>query len=195
MKIRTGQKKQYPTSKWQGGSTTELLVLPEGSSFAARNFQLRISMARVLGPEGSFTPMKGYRRNLLMLEGAMLLHGQKGIRLVLPGDEIKFSGSESISSKGSGTDFNVMLRKGRAAVQMLSLAAGEAVILDQSVSGQLVHFFAWKGAVQIRIGKLKYRLEKGDTLWIEELDSAAEIILIAEKKSVVILTEAVGFGE
>lgn len=195
MKIRTCQKKQYPSSKWLGGSTTELLVLPERSSFATRNFNLRISMAKVIGPEGAFTPLKGFRRNLLMLEGAMLLRGKKGIRLLLPGDEIKFSGSEVITSKGSGADFNVMLRKGRAAIQLLPVEAGEAVVLDQSVSGQLVHFFAWKGAVEIRIGKKKYQLVKGDALWIDALDSAVEIVIIAEKKSMVVLTEAVGFEE
>ena len=76
MKIRiTGQKEQK-TSKWSGGTTTELAIFPEESDYAERRFTFRISTAYCREPFSVFTELPDTERLLMPIEGAVTLrHG------------------------------------------------------------------------------------------------------------------------
>jgi len=120
---KTAQK----TSAWSGGTTTELAIYPEGSSYAARNFQWRLSTAVVTAAESTFTALPDWHRLLMVLAGSMQLthagHHQVTLR---PYEQDSFSGSWSTQCVGTGQDFNLMLAAGwQGFLEAISLADGE----------------------------------------------------------------------
>lgn len=100
-------------SHWSGGSTTELFVWPPESSYAERNFSLRISTATVDVDRSDFTPLPGVTRLLTVLQGEMRLQieGRGDIPLP-PWQTIRFDGGDKTTSFGRCVDFGLMLRGG-----------------------------------------------------------------------------------
>ena len=109
MKITILTQHNFQTSKWSGGTTTQLYIYPAHSSYADKNFDLRISMAKVEVEESSFTSLPGVYRKLMILEGAITIHheGQYSKQLK-PFDVENFKGDWKTTSLGICTDFNVM---------------------------------------------------------------------------------------
>jgi environmental stress-induced protein Ves len=101
-----------PATPWKngGGVTRELAraELPDGSGFA-----WRLSMADIDQP-GPFSDFKGYRRQLILLDGTGLELGRpgaRGVRLDHPGDTHIFDGAQEISAAlhvGPCRDVNIM---------------------------------------------------------------------------------------
>ena len=54
-------------TRWSGGETRELYIAPENSSYAGRDFELRLSTATVETRTSDFTPLPDYQRILLLL--------------------------------------------------------------------------------------------------------------------------------
>ncbi|MGM9517574.1 MAG: HutD family protein [Acidaminococcus sp.] len=106
------------TTRWSGGTTTEFYIAPEGSSYARRDFQIRISSATVDDPESDFTLLPDYNRIICPLEGGFTLtfpeDGNRQITLG-PLEEVFFDGAWHTHSVGRAVDFNVMTRKGLTA--------------------------------------------------------------------------------
>ena len=106
------------TTRWSGGTTTEFYIAPEGSSYARRDFQIRISSATVDDPESDFTLLPDYNRIICPLEGGFTLtfpeDGNRQITLG-PLEEAFFDGAWHTHSVGKAVDFNVMTRKGLTA--------------------------------------------------------------------------------
>lgn len=182
---------EYSKTKWEGGTSTQLLILPLNASYALRNFKLRISKATIKGGESYFTLLPGIKRNLVLLEGAVLLSiKEKGKRLMLPGDEMNFSGNQEISSLGKATDFNVMMQSaGKASTQLLFLAKDEAVSVDMSAAGQLVFFHVHKGSVKIKLGTKTILLGSNQSFYIPKFKTKRDIELYANKASDIVLAE------
>ncbi|OYU95403.1 MAG: hypothetical protein CFE21_09660 [Bacteroidetes bacterium B1(2017)] len=182
---------EYVKTRWEGGTSTQLLILPVNASYAQRNFQIRISKATIKGGESNFTLLPGIKRNLVLLEGAVLLSLKgKGKRLMLPGDEMNFSGNQEISSLGKATDFNVMMQgKGRASTQLLNLAKEESVSVDMSTAGQLVFFHVHMGSVKIKVGTKTILLGSNQSFYIPKFTAQTAIELYANKASTIVLAE------
>jgi environmental stress-induced protein Ves len=102
----------YPVSRWSGGTTAEILILPEGSRYADRNFDLRLSTATLETDEPTpFTGLPGYDRILVALSELRLeVEGEE--RNLRPGESLSFRGEERVSSLSKGVDFNLMTRRG-----------------------------------------------------------------------------------
>ena len=49
---------RFITSKWSGGSTTELFIWPKDASYAERRFNIRISTATVDVESSTFTRLE-----------------------------------------------------------------------------------------------------------------------------------------
>lgn len=107
------------TSQWSGGTTTELAIFPAGSSYAARDFDWRISTATVETAESEFTHLPGYHRLLMVLEGGLqLLHDTGAEQLytrLKPLEHCHFDGDWKTTGFGTVRDFNVMFRYGKTA--------------------------------------------------------------------------------
>ena len=70
-------KAHFQTSRWSGGSTTELYLYPEDGSYKEGNFQCRISSAVVEVEQSEFTSLPGVKRYLSIFEGNLeMIHGE-----------------------------------------------------------------------------------------------------------------------
>lgn len=139
----------YRTTAWSGGTTTQLAIAPEGAVYADRDFLWRVSSAAVRLPESDFTPLPDYVRLISTLEGEIDLSHNGGAFLHLRPLEIhRFDGADRTVSRGQCTDFNLMLRKGRAdgtvaafvfdgTPQILTFERGLSTVLVFCVSGSV----------------------------------------------------------
>lgn len=124
---RVFELRDFTTTNWSGGQTTELFIYPPESEVARRNFQLRISTATVETPHSVFTPFIGFERQICLLEGSLLIRHNKSQSLKLdPGTTHTFSGDWATEAEGMVRDFNVIYRHSLAVqTTPLTLEAGE----------------------------------------------------------------------
>ncbi len=112
--MRILRPRDYKVMPWKngGGTTTEIMVWPEGAS-VARGFDWRVSTANVAG-DGPFSLFGGYRRKLMILsgEGLALQSPAFGeVKLRRADKAFEFDGGAELSSRllgGPVCDFNVM---------------------------------------------------------------------------------------
>lgn len=102
----------FVSSKWSGGTTTQWVIFPENATLQERNFDWRISSARVETEIADFTLFEGYERILIPLKGALEMEHQTpngSIRQKVGEFELaRFSGSWPTQGKGKLTDFNLI---------------------------------------------------------------------------------------
>lgn len=112
MKILHWKQEHFVTSRWSGGTTTELLIWPQGADYSRREFTVRISSAAVELAESDFTPLEGVVRYITPLAGGFTLtHPGKAPIVMAPLDKpYRFSGEEATHCVGTATDFNLMLK-------------------------------------------------------------------------------------
>jgi environmental stress-induced protein Ves len=147
MKAKITRRGELKTSRWSGGTTTQLAIFPETADYAARDFQWRISTARVESEESVFTPLPGFNRIIMVLEGHLTLtHEGNGTFELGPLEQNSFLGDWTTRSCGRVTDFNVMTRGLESSVEVLEIAAGNAsnVVLEH---GSLALYFLGNAAV------------------------------------------------
>lgn len=124
----------YRVMPWKngGGTTTEIIVLPQGAGLD--DFDWRVSMARVEG-SGPFSSFAGIDRTLSVLEGeGIVLHvgGQPPARLTASSPPFSFPADLPTSAAlvaGPITDLNVMTRRGRVShsVERLTISAAAEI--------------------------------------------------------------------
>jgi environmental stress-induced protein Ves len=115
----------YLTTPWKngGGTTTQLLVAPEGTSVGDR-FLYRMSVADVAS-DGPFSTFPGYARHLVVVSG-------EGMRLALPDGDVElrpfapvaFSGDDAaygVLASGAVRDVNLIVDRARATGSLVCL--------------------------------------------------------------------------
>lgn len=119
------------TSGWAGGSTTQLYIHPQQSLFAERDFSFRISTATVEKEESEFTPLPGFERILMILDGELQLrHRDHHSVLLRPFEQYRFSGSWQTDARGKVRDFNIIFKPDwYAEVRVLEAEKGEELML------------------------------------------------------------------
>ncbi|MBP3729236.1 MAG: HutD family protein [Lachnospiraceae bacterium] len=106
---------EIKTTPWSGGQTSEFFLYPWQASYARRDFLWRISSARVEAEESDFTLLPDYHRFITPLRGSMNLRIDRAeAHLLKPLEVLSFDGGAATHSEGICTDFNLMLRKGKA---------------------------------------------------------------------------------
>lgn len=124
--LRKLEEKDFVTTHWKGGTTTQFLIFPREADYADRDFLWRISSATVEKPESSFTPLPGYERWITPLTGSLSLQIDGGEEQLLnPYEILSFDGASDTWGRGLCTDFNLMIRQDRAFGQM------EVILLDE----------------------------------------------------------------
>lgn len=135
--------RHYRVMPWKngGGSTTELLIRPEGATLAERFF-FRVSMADVAS-SGPFSTFAGFDRHLVIVSGKGMTLSVGGHALALePLRPVCFSGDDAASGAlvdGPVRDFNVIVERARATATLavtllaaplrLACAPGETVVV------------------------------------------------------------------
>lgn len=178
--IRHIPKNKLTTTNWSGGTTTQLFIYPENSSYAERNFIFRISTATVEQEESVFTSLPGVHRHLMILEGNLHIkhinHYEKTLRAF---DQDEFEGEWTTHGKGKVKDFNVMLRENaKARITAISLRGKEYIECGSRFSV----LYLYQGMMMVNHIELK----QGDVL-IAEGKEQLEIISMAQSK--IILTD------
>ncbi|MBR9832461.1 HutD family protein [bacterium] len=175
----------HTTTHWSGGSTTQLFIHPASSNVAERNFEIRISTAKVEVNESTFTPFVGFDRTLLILDGSIQIsHEGHHEKVLKPFDQDFFKGDWSTKSVGIGVDFNVITKPEFSnTTEVLMISKGEEVTIEGS-SYWLI-FYLFKGAIEVN---KEYLLQQGDVLVVEESERDMWKV-ITEEESVVIVVK------
>jgi len=170
VRIRLIRKEDQPTGTWAGGTTTQLAIGPEGADYASRCFEWRISSARVDLDASDFTPLPGFRRILMVLEGNVHLthEGVREIHLA-PFEQDVFEGAWRTRSHGRCVDFNLMTAEGwTGSVAALCSPDGETRV-DTPLLGAAEAFYCLQDGTEAAIGGGSWSdtLKRGDFLLIE----------------------------
>jgi environmental stress-induced protein Ves len=172
------KKSQYRTSQWSGGTTTELLIYPVGSSYSERSFKWRISSAEVEASESAFTSLPGITRHIMVTDGRIILEHENRYRKVLgPFQQDSFMGDWKTVSRGKATDFNLMLAVGfTGRLEAIFLEEGEQI--EIALAKQFANvFYALDGSLELEIDKHKYGIEEKDLFYVMRLTDEVEVKL------------------
>lgn len=183
---------------WKNGRgvTDELLVLPEGASFEALDFDVRISRATVSTP-GPFSAFPGFDRVLVVTDGSglRLSHGDTALEVrVGPLDPYAFSGDDPTSATlpdGPVSDFNVILRRGWRRADVRVLRPGARGVRERLSAGDaFVH--ALTGGVDVRLAagvaepSHRVLLAPGESALVRDI-RVADIVDLSGRGSIAIL--------
>lgn len=152
------------TSVWSGGTTTQICIFPRNARYADRDFLWRVSSATVDLQESDFSDLPDYQRFIATLRGEIVLtHNQHGQIRLKPYEVHGFSGGDSTHCVGRCTDFNLMLRHGRADGSMCAVrvsAERRPLPLDPRTEEALV--FCAEGSCEIRGAECSLTLAAGE---------------------------------
>lgn len=167
--------KNHNTSHWSGGSTTELFIRPTEATYSERNFQLRISIAKVDDEKSTFTSLIGVQRKLMVLDGEINLSHKNHHRSSLKKFDVdSFKGDWITTCIGTCTDFNVMTM-GNLNSELFGLSlppeSGTDIQLEERWSS--LYVFVINGSLQIEINEQSLLIEKGNLLVI---DNSTEVL-------------------
>lgn len=161
----------HPTS-WSGGATTELYIFPINTSYENRDFGFRLSTATVEVESSDFTPLPGIHRNLLLLEGSMILtyNGESTEELV-KFDVATFEGDWQTTSKGTCSDFNVMTNDNfEGDVFGVSLTKSELTQIELEDQAHWLFIYNLNHPVTVIIGNKNFVIGPKELLVVDEVD-------------------------
>lgn len=189
MKTSIFNPKHFHTSQWSGGSTTQLYIFPANASYAERNFQLRISTAKIETEESTFTALPGIHRKLMILNGEInITHEGQYSKHLKPFDVDTFSGDWKTTAKGTCTDFNVMT-SGQLQSKLYHLAMGatSSYILIPKKTCKTLFLYITSGTIHLNFTYENHLLEIGNLLVIEDSNVAPITINSAEAFGLVVV--------
>ena len=162
-------RKAYTVSRWSGGETTQLAIWPRDAVYGARNFLWRLSSATVELEESTFTALSDYHRLIATLDGTIALVHDDGAPLTLAPYEVHaFDGGSKTVSFGRCRDFNLMLRKGKAAGSLTPLTAGSAPLpLSLTETDRTALLYCAQGRCTVDTGDGVHDLSSGESLLLE----------------------------
>lgn len=176
-------------SIWSGGSSIQLYISPVGSSYAERNFDVRISTAKVETEESVFTSLPGFNRQLMILDGEIdIIHLNRYQKHLKPFDVDSFAGEWTTTSVGTCTDFNVMTGSDKESeLSSLEMASGEKLILTPDVKWKTFCLYVYLGKLKMEIGFKSYELvesqfalvsdPRGELIYLEASDQTILIVV------------------
>lgn len=174
------KKSQYQASQWSGGTTTELLIYPSGSSYSERTFKWRLSSARVEAPESVFTSLPGITRHIMVTEGQIVLEHKDHYKKVLDTfDQDCFMGDWATVSRGKATDFNLMLAQGfSGSLEVCFLKAGEQVDINLGKEEKVTNvFYALNGSLEFEVDKNRFNIDEKDLFHITQSPDEKSVML------------------
>jgi environmental stress-induced protein Ves len=183
MTINIFKAADFKTTKWSGGSTTELYIYPSISNFAAGNFNFRISSATVEIEKSNFTVLPEVSRQLMVLSGSIKVSHKNHHEIQLNKNEIdSFDGGWETSAIGTCVDFNLMIKgntKGKISSFLVSANKKENFQLDSNC--KFIIFYAFEEKLQFNFGSEKRNLNQGELLVIKH--PMEEVIKLQSSKN------------
>lgn len=172
--IKIIKKENLSTSKWSGGTTTQLYIYPENELYENRNFKFRISSAKVNTEESTFTKLPKIKRKILILDGKLkLVHENHHSTILEKFDQDTFYGHWNTKSFGKVTDFNLMLNENTdGIIEYINLENEKTIPYEKSHSYDNLTevFYIVKGKINISMDDECGLLEAGDVAIIKNSD-------------------------
>lgn len=190
MNVTVLQPSDYNTSKWSGGSTTQLFILPQTATYADRNFDFRISSAKVEVAESTFTPLPTINRKLMVLEGEITVtHENHHKKTLKQFDTDAFSGDWKTTTIGTCTDFNLMTRSGlNSELIHQQLQANHYHKLEMDEHCKTLCIYVHSGSLYAEIDNKLYNLKKENMLVLSNINIFS-FHLQAHKRSNIIISK------
>ncbi|MBS1490033.1 MAG: HutD family protein [Bacteroidetes bacterium] len=174
------------TTRWSGGTTTQLCIYPYSATYSGRDFIFRISTATIESEESVFTKLPGYNRILMVLKGNLTLtHAGQHNKSMQPFDTDSFKGEWNTASKGKAVDLNVMVSDKVSAV--ISILKQPASLVSLNQTDDFIAGYIREGGVTLQSSDAATPpLQKYDFfLW--EKDGLPPPSLLLAKDSILIL--------
>ena len=182
MSIQIKKQSEIISNRWAAGTTSELFIWPNQTSFEARDFDFRISTATVEQAETTFTKFNGYSRELMILAGKLQIHHENLYSKTLNTFDVdSFEGDWDTKAEGMVTDFNIIYR-GKVLAKLESNALEIEQIHKEEVvtKNSVTLIYIWEGAISMTNLEDKNttaNLAKGDCM-ILQYDQSPESIAL-----------------
>jgi environmental stress-induced protein Ves len=170
MKIDILKAADFKTTKWEGGSTTELFIYPLTSNYESRNFDFRISSATVEIEQSNFTKLPEISRQLMVLSGSIKVSHKNHRAVQLHNNDIdSFEGNWETSAVGTCVDFNLMT-KGKTKGKISSVPVSEDKTLNFKLDAtcEFIIFYPYDGKLQVDFSSEKRNVNQGELLVIQQ---------------------------
>ena len=162
----------FQVSDWSGGKTKQLYLSPPTGHYSKRDFDYRLSTATVELAESQFSDLSGFHRILMSLDHTLHLHdaSRQEETVLAPFTPYFFEGSDSITSRGTCTDFN-LIYSDHYQGQMLAISDGEELSQDEAIQ----FIYALSDLMVTGTGLPSLNLETGQLLIVEKEAQETEL--------------------
>ena len=162
----------FQVSDWSGGKTKQLYLSPPTGHYGKRDFDYRLSTATVELAESQFSDLSGFHRILMSLDHTLHLHNasRQEETVLAPFTPYFFEGSDSITSRGTCTDFN-LIYSDHYQGQMLAISDREELSQDEAIQ----FIYALSDLMVTGTGLLSLNLETGQLLIVEKETQETEL--------------------
>ena len=162
----------FQVSDWSGGKTKQLYLSPQTGHYGKREFDYRLSTATVELAESQFSDLSGFHRILMSLDHTLHLHNasQQEETVLAPFTPYFFEGSDSITSRGTCTDFN-LIYSDHYQGQMLAISDREELSQDEAIQ----FIYALSDLMVTGTGLPSLNLETGQLLIVEKETQETEL--------------------
>ena len=162
----------FQVSDWSGGKTKQLYLSPPTGHYGKRDFDYRLSTATVELAESQFSDLSGFHRILMSLDHTLHLHNasRQEETVLAPFTPYVFEGSDSITSRGTCTDFN-LIYSDHYQGQMLAISDREELSQDEAIQ----FIYALSDLMVTGIGLPSLNLETGQLLIVEKEAQETEL--------------------
>jgi environmental stress-induced protein Ves len=190
MNYKVFTKEDLTTTTWQGGTTTQLYIYPENASYAERNFDFRISTAKVESETSQFTSLPNVHRKLMVLDGSIIINHENHHSKKLDKFAIDtFEGNWKTSAIGTCTDFNLMSTKNNnGSITAFQIEKNSNLLIDKSALSKWLILYLFKGEINIKLKEEKLKLEEGSVLIIDDISEKTISISGIEKSELIATT-------
>ena len=162
----------FQVSDWSGGKTKQLYLSPPTGHYSKRDFDYRLSTATVELAESQFSDLSGFHRILMSLDHTLHLHNasRQEETVLAPFTPYVFEGSDSITSRGTCTDFN-LIYSDHYQGQMLAISDREELSQDEAIQ----FIYALSDLMVTGTGLPSLNLETGQLLIVEKEAQETEL--------------------
>ena len=162
----------FQVSDWSGGKTKQLYLSPPTGHYSKREFDYRLSTATVELAESQFSDLSGFHRILMSLDHTLHLHNasRQEETVLAPFTPYFFEGSDSITSRGTCTDFN-LIYSDHYQGQMLAISDGQELTQDEAIQ----FIYALSDLMVTGTGLPSLNLETGQLLIVEKEAQETEL--------------------
>ena len=105
---------EFISTKWSGGTTNQLFIIPSNASISKQDFSIRISTATINTPTSEFTRFPLHNRFISILKGEIeFTTGNKPSKKVAETEFDFFDGADTTNSASNSKviDFNIIYSK------------------------------------------------------------------------------------